>query len=509
MQRLEAGPLSCYRFRHILFQKYLYNGLGEAERAYLHRAVGAALEALYRERTEEIAAGAVQLARHFQEAGIVEKAVAYLHQAGERALRMSAHEEAITHFSRGLELLETLPDSGGEHHRLERAQQELALQIGLGVSLQTIRGYAAPETGRAYARARELCRQMGETPQIFPVLWLLALFYAVQGRFQTTHEIAEQLLNLAEQAGDPLLVAVAHLMRGWNLFFLGKPTQARTHLEHTITFYDPQKHHTLAFLYGLDPGVVSLSAMSWALWALGYPKQARQRSCEALALAQELTHSPSLIMTHTYAGLLCTFCRDWQKAQALAEACIRLATEHGSPYWLSGGLFCHGWALAKQGQAEEGVAQMREGIAGNRATGADALVVVQLATLAEACGKAGQPEEGLATVAEALATVDRTSERFYEAEVYRIKGELLLKDEGRRRRDESPEDCFHQAIEVARQQQAKSWELRAVMSLCRLWQEQGRRAEARERLAEVYGWFSEGFDTPDLQEARVLLEVLS
>jgi predicted ATPase len=351
-------------------------------------------------------------------------------------------------------------------------------------------------------------------------LWLLVLFYGTRGKHQTGREIAEQLLNLAERAGDPLIVAMAHWMVGWNLFFLGELAQAEAHLEHTITFYDPQQHQALASHYGLDPGVTSLSVMSWALWALGYPEQALKRSHKAIALAQELSHLPSLVLAQAYAGLLCAFRRDWQMAQELAEACIRLSTEHGFPYWLSGGLFCHGWALAEQGQAEEGIAQVIDGIAGNRTTGAEALVVLQLAALTEAYRNAGQTEEGLSSLVDALVLVNRTGERWYEAEVHRLRGELLLSQVETEVTDKTKVDasyreaerCFQRALAVARRQGAKSWELRAVMSLCRLWHSQGsrgERAEAPKLLAETYGWFSEGFDTADLRQARALLEELS
>jgi predicted ATPase/DNA-binding SARP family transcriptional activator len=492
--------LSLYRFRHILFQRYLYSSLDPVERSHLHQAVGTALEALYGEGTEEIAAIAVQLARHFQEAGIAEKAVGYLRQAGERAVRMSAHEEAIAHFTRGLELLEALPDTP------ERARRELPLQLALGVSLQATRGYGVPEAGHAFARARELCRQVGETPQLFPVLALLLIFYSIQGEHQTGHEIAEQLLNLAERAEDPLLVAIAHWQLGVQLLFMGELTEAQAHLEQMIAFYDPQQHQALAFLYGLDPGVMTLSVMSWMLWALGYPEQALKRSREALALAQELSHPLSLALAQVYVGTLHAFCRDWQTVQELAEACVRLSTEQGLPYWITGGLACGGWALAEQGQTEKGIAQIHQSITGLQAMGAELLVPFVRTVLAEVYGKAGRAEEGLVASAEALAIVDRTKERWYEAEVHRLQGELL------RMQGADPakvEACFRQAIEVARQQQAKSWELRAVMSLCRLWQEQGKREEARQMLAGIYGWFTEGFDTPDLKEARVLLEELS
>ncbi|MBN1220729.1 MAG: AAA family ATPase [Anaerolineae bacterium] len=500
--------LSLYRFRHILFQRYLYNNVDQIERAHLHQNVGTALEALYREATEEFAAIAPvatvagQLARHFQEAGITEKAVSYFRRGGERAARLSAHQEAIAHFTQGLALLETLPDTP------QRIRLELPLQLALGVSFQAIRGYAVPEVGRAFGRARELCQQAGKTPQLFPALRLLSTYYSTRGEYRTGHEIAGQLLSLAERVEDPLLVAVAHLSLGWSLLFLGEFTQTQAHLEQAIAFYESQQQqqHSLAFTYGFDHGVACLSFASWTLWALGYPDQARQRSQEALALAQELSHPLSMAFAHSFAGILNAFRRDVPLAQTLAEACIRLSTEHGFPYWLASGIFLHGWTLTKQGQTKKGLDQIRQGIADYQATGAGVGRSHQLASLAEAYRQAGQVEEGLAVLAEALATVNRTGERFYEAEVHRLRGELLLKDEGGRQKAEAAEECFHQAIKVARQQQARSWELRAVMSLGRLWSDQGKREEARKLLADVYGWFSEGFDTPDLQEARKLME---
>ncbi|MBN1813877.1 MAG: AAA family ATPase, partial [Anaerolineae bacterium] len=501
LQPLENGHLSRYRFRHILFQRYLYNSLDPVERAHLHRAVGIALETLYEgEKPEEIAAVVPQLARHFQEAGIVEKAVDYLRQAGERALRMSAHGEAIAHFTRGLELLETLPEAP------ERARRELALQVGLGLSLQATKGFAAPEVGRAFGRARELCRQVGETPQLSPVLAMLHIFYSTGGELQTGYEIADQFFGLAEQTKDPLLVALGHWHLGVESFFLGELTEAQAHLERMIAFYDPQQHQHLAFHYGLDPGVMSLSVISCMLWMRGYPEQALRRIQEALALTQKLSHPPTLAMVHLWIGTVHGLRRDWPRVRDAAETCIHISTEHGFRYWLSGGLTIRGWALAGQGQTKEGIAQIREGIAISRATGAELQVPIAYAMLAEACGKAGQIEEGLAALTEALTTTHRTGERWSEAEVHRLKGELLWMQGA----DEAEaETCFQRAVQVARQQQAKSFELRAVMSLCRLWQEQGRREEARRRLADVYDWFSEGFDTPDLQEARSLLETLS
>jgi tetratricopeptide (TPR) repeat protein len=492
--RADGQRLSRYRFRHILFQRYLYNSLDQVKRVHLHEAVGTALEGLYGSQTDEVA---VELAYHFREAGSTEKAIDYLRRAGERAARMSAHEEAIAHFTQGLALLGTLPETP------ERAQQELMLQVGLIVALQTTRGYGDPDAGRACARARELCGQMGETPQIFLVLWLLALFYGTRGDHRTAHELVQQLLDLAERIGDPALVVVTHLGSGWNHLLLGELIPARAHLEQGIALYDPQQH-TLAFAYGPDLGVGSLSFGSWALWILGYPEQALQRGREALALAEELAHPPSLAVAQCVVGLFHVFRRDAQSAQELGETCVRLCAGQGFSYWLAGGEFCRGWGLAQQRQVDDGIALMHRGIADFRVTG-EVAHTQRLADLAWICGKVGRTEEGLALLDDALATVHRNSERFYEAEIHRVRGELLLSQGA----DEAEaEACFQRAIEIARRQSAKMWELRATASLCRLWQKQGKRKKARKRLAQVYGWFSEGFDTPDLQEARALLEAL-
>jgi predicted ATPase len=248
--------------------------------------------------------------------------------------------------------------------------------------------------------------------------------------------------------------------------------------------------------------------MSWTLGVLGCPKQARQQSREAVALAHKVSHPLSQAMALVYAGFLCAFYRDWPAAQEMAEASIKLCTKHQFLYYLGGGFFCECWRMAEQGQTEEAIPQLLDGISAARASGVEVLLGLQLCILAEAYRLSEQVEEGLAAVTEALATIDRTGERFYEAEVYRIQGELLLRAEGRRLRDESPEDCFLRAIEVARAQQAKLWELRAVMSLCRLRQKQEREKEAQQMLAEIYEWFTEGFDTPDLQDAKSLLDEL-
>ena len=382
-------------------------------------------------------------------------------------------------------------------------------------------------------RARELCRQVGETPQLFAALTGLRRFYYVQGKFRTAHDLDEELLKLAQNAQDVILLALAHQVAGATSFVLGEFIAAREHFEQGMTFYVPQQHRTLAFLYfGDDPGVVGLSYAACALWSLGYPDQALKRSQEALTLAQELSHPFSLAFALSFAAMLHQYRREGQVAQERAEATITLSTEQASPFWLTLGTILRGWALVEQGKGEEAILQMRQGLVAYRATGVELRWPYYLALLAGAYGKVGQAEEGRGVLTEALATMDRTGERFYEAELYRLKGMLTLQsktslgqvsDKSRTSQDKSEdtnsqaptpnaqadaETCFHKAIEVARHQQAKSLELRATMSLARLWQSQDKKNEAHQLLSNIYNWFTEGFDTADLQDAKVLLEGL-
>jgi DNA-binding SARP family transcriptional activator/predicted ATPase len=504
-QRLgPGGPrLSQYRFRHILFQRYVYNNLDDVERIYLHEAVGNGLERLYREHADEVAVG---LARHFHIAGISDKAIDYTRQAGERAARLSAHQEAITHFSRALALLETLPDTH------ERAGQELRLQIALGTALTATQGFAAPEVGAAFNRARELGQQVssrgvGETPEVFSTLWGLWAFYFTRAEHGTAGEIGEQLLNLAQRGGEPGFLLQAHHALWTSFLALGEFVSARTSFEQGVVLYDRREHHPQAFHYGgHDPGVCCLSFAGPILWALGYPDRALQRNREALALARELAHPFSLTLALGWLATTHEQRREAQAALEQAEGTIALSTEGGFAYWLGWGTSLQGWALAQQGDVEAGIVQMREGVDAFRATGSEFAHPYMLALLAELYGQAGRAEQGLAVLAEALAVVNDTGERWYEAELYRLQGELLLMQG-----EATPEveACFCQAIRVARQQSARSLELRATMSLCKLWGEQGKEEQARHMLSEIYDWFTEGFDTADLKQARALLDALA
>jgi TOMM system kinase/cyclase fusion protein len=491
-------PQATFVFKHALIQEAAYQSLLKSTRQQYHQRVAQVLEAQFPDTAET---QPELLAHHYAEAGLPAQALPYWQQAGQHALQCSAHLEAMHHLTRGLEVLAALPDTP------ERTQHELVLQATLGSALMAIKGQGAPEVGQAYARARELCRQVGETPQLFPILFGLWRFYLVRAEYQTARELAEQCFSLGQRVDDAALLLQAHFALGVSLLWQGEVVPARAHLEQGIALYNPQEHRALAFRAGIDLGVWCLSHVAQALWLLGYPDQALRRSHEALLLAQEVSHPPSLAAVLFYVAFIHCYRREAYATQERAEAAMALASAQGLPQWLTVGRLLRGWALAMQGHAEEGIAQMRPSLAAWRAMGSGLAVSHYLVLLAEAYGRAGQAEEGLRLLAEARAHQDTTGEVYWAAEVYWLKGELLLRqaipDEAQ------AETCLLQALDIARQQQTRSGELRAAMSLARLWQRQGKRAEARELLAPIYGWFTEGFDTADLQEAKALLEELS
>jgi predicted ATPase len=491
-------PQATYLFKHALIQDAAYQSLLRSTRQHYHQRIAEILEARFPETVER---QPEVVAHHYTEAGLSLQAIPYWQRAGQRAVARSANLEAVAHLMQGLELLATLPDTP------ERAQQELLIQTTLGPALMATKGYAAPDVEHAYARARELCQQVGETPQLFSVLRGLAFFYAVRADFHTARALGEQLLGLAQRLQEPPCPLFAHDILAGSLLHLGELASAQALLEQGTALYNPLQHRALIVMHGQDPGVLCRSYAARPLWLLGYPDQALQWSREALTLAQELAHSPSLAFARNWAAAVAQYRRDAPATQAQAEALMALATEHGFAHWLAGGTILRGWALAQQGAREEGTAQMRQGIAAWQATGAEVDRPYFLALQAEAYGKEDQQEEALHVLIEALALVHRFGDRYWEAELHRLKGEILL---SQARSDKvQAETCFHQALDIARCQQAKSLELRTATSLSRLWQHQGKRAEAWQLLVETYGWFTEGFDTADLQEAQALLDELS
>jgi class 3 adenylate cyclase/predicted ATPase len=491
-------PAATYLFKHALIQEAAYQSVLRSRRQQVHQRIAQVLE----DRFPDTAQTQPELlAHHYAEAGLAAQAVPCWLRAGQHAIQRSANVEAIAHLIKGLEVLKTLPETS------ERTQQELDFQITLGPVLVSTKGFTAPEVERTYRRARELCQQVKEAPQLVPTLWGLWRFYAQRGELQTALELGEQVLTLAQRVRDPELLLQGHHAVGPTLFYMGELASAQAHLTQGISLYDPQQHRSSLLYGGHDPGMCCQDYAAFTLWVLGFPDQALQQSYEALRLAQELAHPFTLAIALTVAALLHQFRREAQAAQGQAEAAMALCRENGFEEFGMYGRILQGWAMAEQGQREEGVAQMREGVVAWGAMGVELYRDYQLVQLAEAYGQVGEAEEGLCVLGEALAVVHNTGGRFYEAALYRLKGELLLQQAV----PDAPqaEAGFQQAHAVARRQQAKSLELRAAMSLARLWQRQDNRAAARELLAPIYGWFTEGFDTADFQEAKALLDELS
>ncbi len=496
-QWLGSRRLSRYRFRHFLFQKYLYNKLDPVQRAYLHEAVGNALETLHGEQAGELA---VPLARHFEAAGMTVKAVEYLLQAGNRAVRLFANDEAISHYRRGIELSRTLADTP------QRVQTELRLQVALGVPLLATRGFGDAELAQTHGRATVLARSVEASPELFQALSGLKSYYDLRLELQMAQQVSEEMVRVAQRLNDTGLAAFAHHQLSTTLVYLGRAHDFFEQRERMLALYDPERDCAMVYQLGFDPQVASLSHAAWASWFLGYPDLARQRSEEAVGLAREMGHPFVLGFALMFAAQSCIYRRDAQAARERAEATIGLSSELGMAFWLAAGMSEMGWVLAEEGKLDEGIAQHLQGQAMLQAIGVELGSLQALPLLAEAYRRAEKVSEGLATIDKALALIHATGCRMDEPEVHRLKGELLLMQG---QAEPEAENCFQRAIQVARQQQAKSWELRATTSLCRLWQKQGKHREAQRLLAETYGWFTEGFDTPDLQDAEALREELA
>ena len=490
-------PEASYAFKHALVREAAHESLLKSRRQQLHARIARALEERW---PETVKAEPELLAQHCAEAGLVEHAVEYRRRAGQQALARSATAEAVAQLSRGLELLAGLPDGP------ERRRREVGLQLGLGPALIAAKGFAAPETGRAYARACELCRESGDTQRLFPALFGQAAVHWQRAEVAAMHEVARELLRSAEEQGDAIAEVVGHRLLGNSLFQLGRLAESRAHSEAGIALYDATRDLNSRFAYAFDSRVICLHWLSHALLTLGYPSQARARSGEALAAARALAHPNTMSQAFLCDCTLHQLLRDRREAQEQAVALIALATEHGFPLWLAAGVVVRGWALADGGQAEAGIAVIRRGLADYQATGAETWSPYFLGLLAEAHGRVGQAATGLRLAADALDRVERTGVRWIEAELHRLRGELLLTLP----EADQPEveTCLVRALAVAREQGARLWELRAATSLARLWRDQGRRAEAHDLLAPIHDWFTEGFDTPDLQGAKALLDEL-
>ncbi len=486
LQQQGYPPAATYRFRHALIQETAYNSLLRSKRQQYHQQIAQVLE----QRFPDLCATQPELlAHHFTAAGLHRQAIHYWQQAGQRALARSANLEATAHYRQGLAALAHLPPSP------EQARQELALQISLGVPLLMTRGYASPEVEQTYRRARELCRSLGDTPQLFSALFGLWVFHLVRAELFQALEMARQLMKAAQHSSQDSLRLEAHQALGVTHFYLGQLDAAQTHLDEVVARYDPHQHQLHASFGGADLGVTCLCHAGLALWLRGYPDQAVQRSEQAIALARQLGQPFSLAFACCLTGWLHQYRAEKSLVQERAAAAITLSGEQGFALSAAFGAVLHGWA-----RIETDLTPLQQGLAAYQATGAELGRLQFLTLLAAGQLQTKHMDAALAVLDEALAAMPRTGERFFEAEVYRLRGEafLLKKDEGG---ELKAEECFRRALEVARQQGARSLELRAALSLARL----RCSAEVHNLLSGVYQWFTEGFNTADLQEAKTLL----
>ncbi len=443
-----------YGFRHALHQEVVYERVSTGRRVELHRRIGTRLEAGLGERSGEVA---TELAMHFERGQDVSRAIHYLRVAGQIATQRSATREAVGHLTRALDLLQAEPDT------LQRAEQEVTLQIALGGPLMAVKGRGAPEVERVYSRAQELCERIGESPRLFPVLWGLFLFRRSRGEVDVAHGFGRRLLALAQRTDDPGLLIEAHHALWATLFARGELAAARDHAARAVSLYDPDRHASLAAVYGNhDPAVCALGHGAWALELGGESEQASRQSEDAVALARTLGHPFSEAHALLYAARLHQFRGDWRATRERAEAAGVLARERGFVQLQAWAAMTGGWALAEAGEIEEGLATIRDGLAAIRALGSEEFKTYFLGLLAETLTSAGQPAAALDVVAEALAAVERSGERFYAAELHRLRGELLLATGHDRA---AVAGCFEAALDIARHQRALALERRARQSL--------------------------------------------
>jgi predicted ATPase len=500
-----VSPHAAYLFKHALVQDAAYGTLLREPRRALPARIVETLESQF----SDVAEGQPELlARHCTEAGLIDKAAGLWGKAGQRSMDRSALVEAVEQLTRALAQIETLPATPA----LRREQ--IKLQVALITPLLHVKGYSAPETKAAAERARLLIEQaeaLGEPPED-PLLLFSALFALwgvnyVAFNGDAMRELATQFLTLAEKQGATVPLMVGHRITGNSLLCTGNIAECRAHYNQSLALYKPDDHHPLATRFTIDARVSVLSQRSKALWLLGYPEAARADVDHALENAREMRQAAELMLALTWAGTTSILCRNQTEANAEAQELIALAEEKGALQWKAHGMLNQGCASALTGKAADAVEVLTSAITAYRATGATFRMPLYSSYLARAYTELGQLDDAWHCIDEAITMVETTKERWCEAEVHRIAGEIALKSP--ERDAAKAEGYFNRALAVARQQQAKSWELRAAMSMARLRRDQGKRDEARDLLAPVYGWFTEGFDTLDLKEAKALLDELS
>jgi predicted ATPase/class 3 adenylate cyclase len=497
-------PHATYLFKHALVQDAAYGTLLREPRRALHARIVETLESQFAEIAES---QPELLARHCTEAGLIEKAAGLWGKAGQRSLERSALVEAVEQLTRALAQIATLPATP------VLRREEIKLQVALITPLIHVKGYAAPETKAAEERARLLIEQaeaLGEPPDdpllLFSVLYGVWVANSVAFNGDASRQLAAQFMSLAEKQGATVPLMIGHRLMGFSLTCTGDISQGRAHFDRGLALYDPAKHRSLAARFGQDARVSILSWRSLAVWVLGYPEVALADLVRALEDAREIGHAATMMFALLATARTLIYCGKYATAEPLVDELAALAEEKGASYWEAAGMLQRGRLFALTGKAKDAVGIITSGISAARSTGATWSVSFYLSYLAKAYADLGQFDDAWRCIGEAMTGIETSKERWYEAEIPRVAGEIALK---------SPEPdaakaeaYFERALSVARAQQAKSWELRAAMSMARLWRDQGKRDGARDLLAPVYGWFTEGFDTLDLKEAKVLLDEL-
>ena len=497
MSRRGTPPVASFLFKHALVQDVAYGTLLRARRQQLHAAIARALVDQFPEQRE----GQPELvAHHFTEAGQAEEAVGFWLQAGRRSAQHSANREAVHQLRRGLDLLMTMPDSS------ERDQLELAFQLALGTSLQSLEGLAAPAMTAAYERASTLCDRLGDLEGLVVTLNGLRAHMMIAGDVRSSLRLAKQCLAAAERYGARDYRVVGHFGLGGTWMYVGDLLTARSELELTIALYDPERDRSLAARYLADPRAGALGFLSLILWAQGYPEEARLFRDAAFQRAEELQHVNTSCLIRVYAAAqLAVFLRDVPAVRSHASAVMALADQHGIRGWRAHATVLLGWALGQADHVDDAIALVQQGLAGFDRVGAVGHRIQYVGVLAELHARLGDHSTSLRLIEGAHRQMDQTEHHVWHAELHRLEGEVSHQA-GAAAAD--VEACFVEAIKWARKQQAKSFELRAATSLARLWCNQGRRHDARDLLIPIYEWFTEGFDTPDLKDARMLLDEL-
>jgi predicted ATPase len=485
-------------FKHAQVQDAAYGTLLREARRALHARITEALESQFAELSET---KPELLAHHYTLAGLTKRAIDYWQRAGGRAAKRSANVEAAAHLTRGLALIQDLPQSE------DRLRLEIQFQTAIGVTMMATKGWGAPEVLQAYSAAKILCERLGDSSQLFTVLRGEGQYHMISGNLQAADELARQCMQLAENAAEPALILEAHHVFWTTRFMMGDYASGELHANAGIAIYDPIQHHALTYKYsGHDPGVCCRGYSALGLWVRGYADRAVTRCNEALTLANQELHPLTLAIAYYALSQLHMLRREADEGQRWAEKQVDICEKYVLAMMLAQGRFHLGWALAEQGHLAQGIELIRNGITATRATGALIGLPFLLSVLASAYLDSGELRHAAATLDEALSVATEARALYFFPEVLRTKGKLLLLQDPNH--PEVAQACFQEAVTMAREQGARSFELRASMSLARLWRDQGKVQEARELLAPVYGWFTEGFDTRDLKEAKNLLDLL-